>query len=78
MSKFKAIIKFKVEKTHPDIEYIKNPEEVLSFEDVYSFNQSYSEEDVSSYIKNDLSIVAGGGYDDKHINILDFVIEKIE
>lgn len=77
MSKFKAMIKFKVEKTHPDIEYIENPEEVLSFEDVYSFNQSYSEEDVSSYIKNDLSIVAGGGYDNKHINILDFVIEKI-
>lgn len=77
MSKFKAIIKYKVKKTHPDIKYIKNPEEVLSFEDVYSFNQNYSEEDVENYIKNDLSLVASGGYDDKHINILDFVIEKI-
>ena len=78
MSKFKAVLKYKVKETHPDIKYIKDSTEVLTYDDIYTFEENYSKNDVAGYIKNDLSIIAGGGYDDKHINILSFNIEKIE
>lgn len=77
MSRFKASITYKVKETHPDIKYIDNPKERLTFEDVYTFKENYNKNDVAGYIKNDLSLIAGGGYDDKHIDILSFSIEKI-
>lgn len=77
MNEYKAKIIYKVKATHPDIKYISDPDNVQEYEDVYRFNKDYSKEDVIGYIKHDLSIIAGGGYDNKHINIIDFNIEQI-
>ena len=63
----KGVIKYKVKKNHPDLKYI--PEEdrnkTLEFCDTYSIDTDYfySRDDIEDYIKHDLRLVAGGGYD---------------
>lgn len=72
-------ISYTIDKEHPDIKYIKDWSEnkIFAFEDVYTFNDCYDFDDVENYIKNDLSLVAGGGYDSKHIHNVKFDISKI-
>lgn len=77
MKKFKGVITFNVKASHPDIEYIKNPKDQLSFEDVYTFDSDYNKETIVDTIKNDLSIVAGGGYSKEHIFNVEFDIKQV-
>ena len=63
---------------HPDWEYSeKSTKYKYTFEDNYFFDSAiYGDEDVENikaYIKNDLMLVAGGGYNTDHI-----IVEKIE
>ena len=76
--KYYGKISFTMDKDHPDIKYVKDWTEnkVLTIEDVYIFNNNYTKEDVIAYIKNDLSLVAGGGYNTDHIHNVEFYIEK--
>lgn len=76
---FKAEISYKVLKSHPDIEYVKNTDEVLSFNDTYTMNSDYydNEEQMTDFIKNDLALVAGGGYNTDHIYNVKYDIQKI-
>ncbi|WP_341323421.1 hypothetical protein NSQ62_08075 [Solibacillus sp. FSL H8-0523] len=78
---FRAVITFKVKDSHPDIEYIKNPDETLSHEDVYTMNTDYfnNEDEMINYIKHDLSLVASGGYSYnlEHIKNVVFDIKRI-
>lgn len=76
--KYYGKISFTMDKDHPDIKYVKDWTEnkVLTIEDVYIFNNNYTKEDVIAYIKNDLSLVAGGGYNTDHIHNVVFYIEK--
>lgn len=76
--KYHGKISFTMDKGHPDIQYVKDWEEdkVLTIEDVYIFNNSCSKEDVIAYIKHDLGLVAGGGYNTDHIHNIVFEIEK--
>ena len=69
-----ATIYYMVDNNHPDIKYIKNPAEVQSFTDCYNIdlNEFYDKDDYMSYIKNDLRIIAGGGYDTNHIHNVSF------
>lgn len=78
MSRFKGKITFNILESHPDFQYVKNADEKLVYEDVYTFNHDYTKEDISDYIKNDLSLVAGGGYDTKHICNVEFEIVSME
>lgn len=66
-----ATIYYTVDSDHPD--FYNPPIEVLSFSDVYTFDMEYyDQEDVENYIKNDLMLVAGGGYNTKHIHNISF------
>lgn len=71
-----ATIHYTVDSKHPDIQYIKNPSEIQSFTDVYRFDTDYlgdiSHHDMENYAKNDLRLVAGGGYSTKHIHNVKF------
>ena len=57
-------ITYTVDAAHPDIQYIKGWSEnkILNFEDIYTFDGCYTFEDVENYVKSDLSLIAGGGY----------------
>ena len=72
-------ISYTVDEGHPDIQYIKDWSEnkVLTFEDTYTFNNCYTFDDMEDYVKSDLSLVAGGGYNSEHIHNVKFEIARI-
>ena len=51
-------------------------EKTFTFSDTYTFNSDYTEEEAIIYIKHDLKLVAGGGYNTDHIHNVKFEIEK--
>lgn len=65
--KIKGAIFYKVKKNHPDLKYIPEDErdKTQVFEDTYYIDTDYfyGRDDIESYIKHDLKLVAGGGYD---------------
>lgn len=67
--KFHGKITYKIIQTHPDYKYVKNPDDEQFFEDSYTFSSEYFEDRdaMISYIKHDLALVAGGGYDTENI-----------
>lgn len=78
--KYHGKISFIIDKEHPDIKYVPDWEEnkVLTVEDIYIFSNryGYSKDYIVDYIKHDLSLVAGGGYNTDHIHNIVFEIEK--
>lgn len=65
-----------IDSQHPDFSYIKDwhKDKIFHFEDTYTFNDKYPEDYMIDYIKKDLSLVAGGGYNAKHIHNVTFDI----
>ena len=65
--KVKGVIYYKVKKNHPDLQYIPEDErdKTLEFCDVYNIDtdEFWGRDHIESYIKHDLKLVAGGGYD---------------
>ena len=76
---FKGVIFFNVKSSHPDIECIKNPSETLTFDDTYTMDTDYffSEDHMIDFIKDDLALVAAGGYSTEHICNVEFDIKRI-
>lgn len=74
-----ARIDYTVDAVHPDIKYLKDWDQnkTYSFEDVYCFNNELPISEIKDYIKDDLMLVAGGGYTTEHIHNVDFTIYKI-
>ena len=74
---FKAEITYKILESHPDIKYVENPKEPLIFNDTYIIDTGYfyGHDHIIDYIKNDLMLVAGGGYNADHITDISFNIE---
>lgn len=77
--KYHGKIFFTMDKSHPDIKYVEDWAEnkVYDFDDVYTFNGEYEVEEVVAYIKNDLRLVAGGGYNADHIHNVKFEINRV-
>ena len=77
----KATIFYMVDKRHPDIKYIGNPAEEQSFTDTYTFDLdrcgNLTTMDMKAYAANDLRLIAGGGYDTKHIHKVRFEFEEV-
>lgn len=76
--KVKGVIYFKVKKNHPDLECIPEDERDKTHEfcDTYNIDTDYfyGREDIESYIKHDLKLVAGGGYDTDTIKNVKIVL----
>lgn len=70
-----AQINYDTTKEHTDTngKALKN----LSYKDTYKIDTDcfYGDEDITDYIKNDLLLVAGGGYDWKNITNINFAIK---
>jgi hypothetical protein len=55
--------KYKATKKHPDARYIKNFSEVLTYSDIYTFDDCYDDlESNISYAVRDILLVVSGGY----------------
>ena len=73
---YKATLTCKLLSSHPDIDYVVGDiNDPITFEDVYYINTEDFENDTKAiyhYIKRDLMLVAGGGYNSEHIYDVSF------
>ena len=76
--RFRGKITFTMDKDHPDVKFLKNWTEdtVMDFADYYEFSMDYTMDEIESYIKHDLMLVAGGGYNTDHIHDVNFEIRQ--
>ena len=76
--RFYGKISYTIDKGHPDIKCVEDwtEDKVFAFEDYYSFDTNYTKDEVESYIKHDLMLVAGGGYNTDHIHNVNFEIRQ--
>ena len=82
MKKITATIYYTIDRNHPDRKYMENQSTkiVRTFTDTYLFDinnprslqYGATMEQMTSYIKSDLRLVVGGGYDSKHIHNVKF------
>lgn len=72
ISKFNASISFDTKSNHPDSKDVKG----LVFKDTYTVDTDcfYDRDAITSYIKHDLALIAGGGYDTNTITNVKFNI----
>lgn len=75
--KYKASITYKITEGHPDREHVKDMEESITFSDIYTFRSPCSFESVIGYMKNDLALIAGGGYNAEHIKDIEFSFTEV-
>lgn len=81
--KYIGKIYYTMDKDHPDIRCVKDwtEDKEYSFADTYVFDDElYKDEDIENiiaYIKKDLRLVAGGGYNSDHIHNVSFGIHEI-
>jgi hypothetical protein len=76
--RFYAKISYTMDEEHPDIKCVPDWTEnkIYTFEDVYYFHNNYTKEEVETYIKRDMELVAGGGYNADHIHNVTFEIKQ--
>lgn len=76
--KIKGVIKYKVKKNHPDLNYIPvdKRNDTFEFSDTYTIDTDnfWGKDHIDAYIKHDLSLVAGGGYDTDTIKNVKFIL----
>ena len=72
-------ITYTVDAEQPDIQYIKGWSEnkILNFLDIFTFDDCFTFEYIENYVKSDLSLIAGGGYNSEHIHNVNFEISRI-
>ena len=77
--KYYGKISCTIDNQHPDVKCIKDytEDKVYTFEDVYNFYDDYTKEEVEEYIKRDIKLVMGGGYNSNHIHNVEFEIKRV-
>lgn len=79
--KYSAKITYKIDSEHPDYECIspKKRNGTLDYSDVYTLDDDYyyGTDDMLDYMKEDLLLIAGGGYNWKHVHDVKFDIREI-
>lgn len=77
--KYKGTISYRITEDHPDRKYFKGDiSKRLTYSDVYTVKEDISRESIVAYIKADLALVAGGGYDTDHIRDVHFTIKEVK
>lgn len=77
MVKIKAKIVYKIDNKHPDLMEPWNPNKEYEYEDTYTMDLDYFSdiEEAKEFIKEDLALVAGGGYSTEHIHDVRYELE---
>lgn len=83
--KYYGKITYEIDENHPDVNYVDggwHKGKVFEYEDTYEFDERlYSPKDRDmfvNYIKKDLKLVAGGGYNSEHVHNVKFEIYRID
>lgn len=81
MLTIKAKLTYTIKPTHPDFQYLTEswtPEKKFTDEDVWHINPDcfYGEEDIEGYIKENMLLTAGGGYDWNGIDNIEFEMKE--
>ena len=74
-------ITWKVKPTHPDIKDMPEKhwkDKAFTFEDEYRFDDDWDRENAIEYMKRDLKLIAGGGYNYNHIYDVSFEFSEEE
>lgn len=76
IKKIKGIITFKTLSSHPDT---NDTSKVHEYSDIYHINtyNFFSTEHYMDYIKKDLILIASGGYEPNHINIINIKLIEL-
>jgi len=75
--KYEGTIVYMIAPGHPDRKYVKDIGKALTYSDTFTFNQEFPREVIEGYIRRELALVAGGGYDTDHIYNVNMTIKKI-
>lgn len=79
--KINAVIKYKIKENHPDLKYVEgwNRDKVFEFEDTYNIDPDsfWGEDHINSYIRHDMELVAGGGYDTDTIEVVSYKTKRV-
>ena len=78
--KYSGKISFTMGENHPDKGFVKDytKNKLFTFEDIYYFNADYyTTEEIQAFIKRDLRLVAGGGYNTENIDNVTFEIKRM-
>lgn len=72
---YKAVIEWRCKENHPDTDDTKT---LFKYDDVYYIDDDYFYDDghIISYIKHDMALVAGGGYDTDTIKDVKYTITR--
>ncbi len=78
----KAKLTYTIKPTHPYFEYLAEtwtPEKRFTDEETWHINPNYfyGEEDIEDFIKKDMLLTAGGGYDWKGIDNIEFEMKEV-
>lgn len=83
--KYYGKITYEIDESHPNVNYVIGgwrKGKVFEYEDIYDFDERlYSQEDCDmlvNFIKRDLKLVVGGGYNSGHIHNVKFYIYRID
>ena len=80
MIKIKATIYYKIKASHPNIGCLSDwrIDKEYRYSDTYTIDPDCfgGDDDIEEYIKEDMLLVAGGGYDWKHIYDVRFEMER--
>lgn len=78
---YKATLQYKILPTHPNKDQVVggwNPNKVYEYSDTYTFYiENIDFECLNNFMKHDLALVAGGGYNTDGIKIVDFTVKKL-
>lgn len=81
MRKYFGKITYNISENHLDKSCIKDysKDKTYTFEDIYNIDESYfwSDDHIIEYIKQDLRLVAGGGYDTENVLNANYEIKQI-
>ena len=77
----KAKLTYTIKATHPDFQYLTEswtPEKRFTDEETWHINPDYfyGEEDIEDYIKENMLLTAGGGYDWDGIDNIEFEMKE--
>lgn len=79
---YKGRIEYTIKETHPDKDCVIGGwklNKIYDYEDEYHINPDmfYGEDHIKKFISEDLKLVAGGGYNWKHIDNIKITIEEV-
>ena len=75
--KYEGTIVYMIGPGHPDRKHVKDTSKSFTYSDIFTFDREFPVEVIEDYIKRELALVAGGGYDTDHIYNVNVTIKKI-